>query len=132
MPTRTEAKMLSHVPENTRRRIGNAILVALALGLLAALWGTVLRVRESMDEGRREVREAVGDARHSLMSLCNVNPASIGEHSSDDPDPVLMASIANDQTKDVLIFKQSAGTGFDAPRAFVLASTATAATGTLI
>jgi diguanylate cyclase (GGDEF)-like protein len=58
MPTRTEAKMLSHVPENTRRRIGNAILVALALGLLAAMWGTVLRVRESMDEGRREVREA--------------------------------------------------------------------------
>lgn len=66
---------------------------------------------------------AVADARHSLMSLCNVNPAAIGEHSSDDPDPVLMASIANDQTKDVLIFKQSAGTGFDAPRAFVLAST---------
>lgn len=66
---------------------------------------------------------AVADARQSLMSLCNVNPAAIGEHSSDDPDPVLMASIANDQTKDVLIFKQSAGTGFDAPRAFVLAST---------
>jgi hypothetical protein len=34
-----------------------------------------------------------------------------------------MAGIANDTTKEVLIFKQSAGTGFDAPRAFVLAST---------
>jgi superfamily II DNA or RNA helicase len=34
-----------------------------------------------------------------------------------------MAAIANDTTKQVLIFKQSAGTGFDAPRAFVLAST---------
>jgi type III restriction enzyme len=34
-----------------------------------------------------------------------------------------MAAIANDTTKRVLIFKQSAGTGFDAPRAFVLAST---------
>lgn len=31
--------------------------------------------------------------------------------------------IANDARKEVLIFKQSAGTGFDAPRAFVLAST---------
>jgi len=35
----------------------------------------------------------------------------------------MMAAIANDHTKEVLIFKQSAGTGFDAPRAFVLAST---------
>jgi hypothetical protein len=36
---------------------------------------------------------------------------------------VQVAAIANDSTKQVLIFKQSAGTGFDAPRAFVLAST---------
>lgn len=66
---------------------------------------------------------AVADARKQLMQLCNVAPSAIGEHSSDEPDPVLMASIANDSTKEVLIFKQSAGTGFDAPRAFVLAST---------
>lgn len=66
---------------------------------------------------------AVADARKQLMDLCNVQPSAIGEHSSDEPDPVLMASIANDSTKEVLIFKQSAGTGFDAPRAFVLAST---------
>ena len=66
---------------------------------------------------------AVADARQQLIELCAVHPAVIGEHSSDDPDPVLMASIANDTTKEVLIFKQSAGTGFDAPRAFVLAST---------
>ncbi|MGE5451448.1 MAG: DEAD/DEAH box helicase [Acidobacteriota bacterium] len=66
---------------------------------------------------------AVADARQQLMDLCGVSAAAIGEHSSDEPDPVLMASIANDTTKEVLIFKQSAGTGFDAPRAFVLAST---------
>lgn len=65
---------------------------------------------------------AVADARQQLMDLCSVPPERIGEHSSDDPDPVLMASIASDSTKEVLIFKQSAGTGFDAPRAFVLAS----------
>jgi type III restriction enzyme len=66
---------------------------------------------------------AVAEARGHLMHLCKVAPSAIGEHSSSDPDPVLMASIANDTTKEVLIFKQSAGTGFDAPRAFVLAST---------
>lgn len=65
----------------------------------------------------------VEQARDQLMSLCKVPAAAIGVHSSNDPDPVLMASIANDTTKQVLIFKQSAGTGFDAPRAFVLAST---------
>lgn len=62
-------------------------------------------------------------ARDNLMRICKVPAAAIGIHSADDPDPVLMASIANDTTKEVLIFKQSAGTGFDAPRAFVLAST---------
>ena len=67
--------------------------------------------------------EAIRDARECLMRVCKVDPGAIGEHSSDAPNPALMASIANDPTKDVLIFKQSAGTGFDAPRAFVLAST---------
>lgn len=66
---------------------------------------------------------AVAEARDHLMRLCKVHPSAIGEHSSADPNPVLMASIANDSTKEVLIFKQSAGTGFDAPRAFVFAST---------
>jgi type III restriction enzyme len=67
--------------------------------------------------------ETVEQAERELMQLCGVPPAVIAKHSSDDPDPVMMAAIANDTTKEVLIFKQSAGTGFDAPRAFVLAST---------
>jgi type III restriction enzyme len=67
--------------------------------------------------------KTVEDAEQDLIKLCGVHPALIGKHSSDDPDPVLMAAIANDSSKEVLIFKQSAGTGFDAPRAFVLAST---------
>ena len=67
--------------------------------------------------------KTVEEAEQDLIKLCGVHPALIGKHSSDDPDPVLMAAIANDSSKEVLIFKQSAGTGFDAPRAFVLAST---------
>lgn len=67
--------------------------------------------------------KSVEEAEHDLVHLCKVHPGLIGKHSSNDPDPVLMAAIANDSSKEVLIFKQSAGTGFDAPRAFVLAST---------
>ncbi|MGB4926789.1 MAG: DEAD/DEAH box helicase family protein [Giesbergeria sp.] len=67
--------------------------------------------------------DTVDEAANDLMRLCGVHPEAIGRHSSDDPDPVLMAAIAADTRKRVLIFKQSAGTGFDAPRAFVLAST---------
>jgi type III restriction enzyme len=69
--------------------------------------------------------KTVEEAQRDLVQLCKVPPSAIGMHSADDPDPVLMAAIANDHTKEVLIFKQSAGTGFDAPRAFVLASTKT-------
>ena len=67
--------------------------------------------------------KSVVETEKDLVSLCKVHPGLIGKHSSDDPDPVLMAAIANDTSKEVLIFKQSAGTGFDAPRAFVFAST---------
>lgn len=66
---------------------------------------------------------AVKEAAHDLMHLCGVPPDAIGCHTSDTPDPVMMAAIANNTSKRVLIFKQAAGTGFDAPRAFVLAST---------
>jgi len=65
----------------------------------------------------------VEEAREDLMRLCRVPLDAIGVHSADEPDPALMAMIANDSSKEALIFKQSAGTGFDAPRAFVLAST---------
>jgi len=67
--------------------------------------------------------KTVEETEQDLIQLCKIPPGSIGKHSSDDPDPVLMAAIANDSSKEVLIFKQSAGTGFDAPRAFILAST---------
>ena len=66
--------------------------------------------------------DSIENAERDLVQLCNVSPLAIGKHSSDTPNPEMMDAIANDTTKEVLIFKQSAGTGFDAPRAFVLAS----------
>lgn len=67
--------------------------------------------------------EAIAQAHEFLMRELKIPPHAIGVHSADEPDPVMMAAIANDTSKQVLVFKQSAGTGFDAPRAFVLAST---------
>ncbi len=77
----------------------------------------LLLVQVSNGEG------TVDEAEQDLIRLCKVPAHAIGKHSSDEPNPSMMAAIANDPTKEVLIFKQSAGTGFDAPRAFVLAST---------
>lgn len=67
--------------------------------------------------------KTVEEAEQELVGLCKVHPALIGKHTADEPNPGLMGAIAIDMSKEVLIFKQSAGTGFDAPRAFVLAST---------
>jgi type III restriction enzyme len=67
--------------------------------------------------------EAIREAFYFLTKDLNISPDAIGMHEAADPDPKMMAAIANDTRRQVLIFKQSAGTGFDAPRAFVLAST---------
>jgi len=102
--------------------------------VLKQAWRRNVRLGRILSEAGVDVRplllvqvgngaDAVKIARETLIKVCGVPLTCIGEHSADDPDPVLMAQIANDTTKDVLIFKQSAGTGFDAPRAFVLAST---------
>ena len=67
--------------------------------------------------------DAIREAYDFLTQQLAIAPNAIGMHSADDPDPVMMAAIAVNTQIEVLIFKQSAGTGFDAPRAFVLAST---------
>ncbi len=67
--------------------------------------------------------EAIREAFEFLTAELKIAPNAIGMHSADEPDPVMMAAIAVNTAIEVLIFKQSAGTGFDAPRAFVLAST---------
>lgn len=66
-------------------------------------------------------KETIEDAERALIDL-GIPMQAIGKHSSDEPNPEMMDAIANDSSKKVLIFKQSAGTGFNAPRAFVLAS----------
>ena len=67
--------------------------------------------------------DAIREAFDFLTQQLGVAPNAIGMHTADEPDPAMMAAIAVNESIEVLIFKQSAGTGFDAPRAFVLAST---------
>ena len=67
--------------------------------------------------------DAIREAFAFLTQHLGIAPEAIGMHSADEPDPVMMAAIAVNTRIEVLIFKQSAGTGFDAPRAFVLVST---------
>lgn len=45
-----------HFSERIRRRLGNLLLLVLGMGVLATLWGTVVRVREGMAAGREDVR----------------------------------------------------------------------------
>ncbi len=50
--------MLQHLPEAIRHRIGNTALALLGLGVFLAMWGTLVRVQQSMDSGREDVRRA--------------------------------------------------------------------------
>lgn len=59
-------------------------------------------------------------ARERLLAL-GVDPDAIATHTAEEPDANFHA-LANDHTKEFLIFKLAAATGFDVPRAWCLAS----------
>lgn len=63
---------------------------------------------------------SVEQARTWLQDL-GLAPNAIRSHTADEPNPSLLAD-AHDEDVEALIFKMAIATGFDAPRAFVLAS----------
>lgn len=63
---------------------------------------------------------SVEQARAWLQEL-GLTPDAIRSHTADEPNPSLLAD-AHDEDVEALIFKMAIATGFDAPRAFVLAS----------
>lgn len=65
---------------------------------------------------------AVAEARNYLVKDCRVPPDVIGSYEGKDNDPGALQAIARNPAFRVLIFKEAAGTGFDAPRAFILTS----------
>lgn len=68
-------------------------------------------------EGKKDDPEAL-KARLLRMGF---NEDQIAIHTADEPDPDLLA-LANDESREVLIFKMAVALGFDAPRAFTLVS----------
>lgn len=68
-------------------------------------------------EGKKDDPEAL-KARLLRMGFTE---DQIAVHTADEPDPDLLA-LANDESREVLIFKMAVALGFDAPRAFTLVS----------
>ncbi len=66
---------------------------------------------------------AVAEAKEYLVRDCRVPLDVIGTYEGSDKAPSELQRIAQDPSFEVLIFKEAAGTGFDAPRAFILTST---------
>lgn len=57
----------------------------------------------------------------SILDSLDVDRSRVAVHTSKEPDP-FFHTLAYDERKDILVFKMSAATGFDAPRAWTLVS----------
>ena len=64
--------------------------------------------------------KSVECAKERLMAL-GFTEAHIAVHTAEEPDSTLLA-LANDESREVLVFKMAVALGFDAPRAFTLVS----------
>ncbi|XVJ58574.1 MAG: DEAD/DEAH box helicase family protein [Tepidisphaera sp.] len=73
-----------------------------------------------VDSSAKGAEKSTERAKEKLKAL-GFTDAQIAVHTSDEPDPSLLA-IANDETREVLIFKMAVALGFDAPRAWTLVS----------
>lgn len=65
--------------------------------------------------------DAISKAVGYLTGSLGFAPEAVKSHSSDEPDPNLLA-LAQDPSVEVIVFKMAIATGFDAPRAFTLAA----------
>lgn len=65
--------------------------------------------------------DAIAGAVSYLTKTLGFSTDAVKSHSSDEPDPNLLA-LAQDPSVEVIVFKMAIATGFDAPRAFTLAA----------
>lgn len=65
--------------------------------------------------------QALAKARAYLTDVLRFPESAVRAHTSDEPDPNLMA-LAHDPAVEVILFKMAIATGFNAPRAFTLAA----------
>jgi len=73
-----------------------------------------------VDNATRGQGDPVEKVRRFLVSM-GVDMEAVAVHTSGEPDPAFH-TLAYDETKEILIFKVAAATGFDAPRAWTLVS----------
>lgn len=106
--------------------------------VLKRAWEQHCALREALDEAHIPLMPlmlvqvangegTVAEAKEYLVRDCRVPMDAIGSYEGADNNPGELQRIAQDPTFQVLVFKEAAGTGFDAPRAFILTSTKTVA-----
>ncbi|MFB3890487.1 MAG: DEAD/DEAH box helicase family protein [Phycisphaerae bacterium] len=102
--------------EATALREGAALHQLLKAELARAGVSLVPLMLVQVDSTDRSVERA----RERLLAL-GFREAQIAVHTADEPDAGLLA-LANDETREVLVFKMAVALGFDAPRAWTLVS----------
>ncbi len=80
----------------------------------------LVQVDSKDDEKEGKTEQSVRRVKERLLEL-GFNERQIAIHTAKEPDPDLLA-LANDEEREVLIFKMAVALGFDAPRAFTLVS----------
>ena len=102
--------------ETTALREGTSLHRLLKTELTKAGINLVPLMLVQVDSGPKSVEKA----KEKLLAL-GFTDAQIATHTADEPDMGLL-SLANDESREVLIFKMSVALGFDAPRAWALVS----------
>jgi hypothetical protein len=80
----------------------------------------LVQVDSGDDEAAAKTEKSVQRMQDRLLAL-GFTAGQIAVHTAREPDPSLLA-LANDERREVLVFKMAVALGFDAPRAFTLMS----------
>ena len=96
-----------------RHRLIKAELASIGVSLTPLLMIQVDNVAQGQPDPVDRVRE--------MLTAYGVSADAVAVHTSGEPDP-FFHTLSYDETKEVLIFKMAAATGFDAPRAWTLVS----------
>lgn len=80
----------------------------------------LVQVDSADDAAASKTERSIQRARERLLEM-KFTEEQIAVHTAREPDPSLLA-LANDERREVLIFKMAVALGFDAPRAFTLVS----------
>ena len=80
----------------------------------------LVQVDSGDDEAASRTEKSVQRVKERLLAL-GFTEDQIAVHTAREPDPSLLA-LANDERREVLVFKMAVALGFDAPRAFTLMS----------